>query len=508
MNGQTKFRAFALLLTASLLAACGGGGGTGGTGGTGVVVVSSGVMTKGSVILNGVRFEDTAANIFIDDKPKTAAALQNGMVVKVLGTVNDDGINGTAQRVKALIEVRGQPTSVDPNANPQSLVVLGQTVFVDDQTVYSNLAGFGAITTSTLIEVHGLRDATNRIRATRIEANQTQMGDDTVDEIRGVVSGGAPGSNPITFNLGSQVVNFVGGPTAITPAGASYQNGSVVEVHCTAQPCGTGGSVFQASRIVVESAEDSAFQPSSGQRFEAEGIVSGLTLPIPTRLLPSTPPPALDFKVAGVSVTTSGTTRYVGGIYEDMTNNIKVEAEGTWNGTVLVASKIEFKRSVVRLQGTTANGSGQSFDLQIANSNYVVKIELDSLTSGSLPANGLACVQVRGQRKTPASPLTVTAGEINLSCSNGNRHFIQAPVEVEVPETTITLLGFSLDVSAPTETVNKWVDVNGLAITRTAFFNAVTPATTNSAGISVPGTLVKVIFDSGTNTVRQAELED
>ena len=28
------------------------------------------------------------------------------------------------------------------------------------------------------------------------------------------------------------------------------------------------------------------------------------------------------------------------------------------------------------------------------------------------------------------------------------------------------------------------------------------------AGVSVPGTLVKVIFDSGTNQVRQAELED
>ena len=85
----------AIVLTVS---ACGGGtGGTGTTGGTGGTGVSIGVMTKGSTIVNGVRFEDTTANIFIDDKPKTAAALQTGMVVKVLGTVNDDGINGTAQ---------------------------------------------------------------------------------------------------------------------------------------------------------------------------------------------------------------------------------------------------------------------------------------------------------------------------------------------------------------------------------------------------------------------------
>ncbi|MGB5081685.1 MAG: DUF5666 domain-containing protein [Burkholderiales bacterium] len=472
------------------LASCGGGTGGTGSGGSSPAV-SQGVMQKGSTIVNGVRFEDTTANIFIDDTPKTAAALQNGMVVKVLGTVNDDGINGTAQRVKALIEVRGAVTAVFPAENPQRLVVLNQDVIVDDLTVYSNLANFAAIAVSALVEVHGLRDTTGRIRATRIEANQAQMGDDTVDEIRGVVSGGAGGSNPTTFNLGLQAVDASG--AVIAPAGASYQNGSVVEVHCNVRPCLNVG-VFQASRIVVESAEDSAFQPGSGQRFEAEGLISGFA-----------GHPG-DFSVAGTPVTTTASTRFEGGIATDLADNIKVEAEGSWNGTRLVASKIEFKRSVIRLQGATANGAGQTFDLQIANNNYAVKIELDSLTSGSLPVDGLACVQVRGQRKIGAPTLTVTAGEIG-TCSNSDRHFIQAPVEVEVPENTITLLGFSLDVSNPTDTPNQWVDINDLPITRTAFFNAVTAATTNAAG-SVPGTLVKVIFDTPGTTVRQAEIED
>jgi hypothetical protein len=415
------------------------------------------------------------------------------MVVKVLGTVNADGINGNAQRVKALIEVRGAVTAVFPAENPQRLVVLGQNVIVDDLTVYSNLANFGAITVSTLIEVHGLRDTAGQIRATRIEANQAQMGDNTVDEIRGVVSGGV-GTNPTTFNLGPQSVSAIG--ALIAPAGASYQNGSVVEVHCSVRPCAPGG-VFQASRVVVENAEDSAFQPGLGQRFEAEGLISGFT---------SHPG---NFFVAGIPVTTTGSTRFEGGIATDLANNVKVEAEGAWNGSALVASKIEFKRSVVRLQGTTANRdvAAQTFDLQIANNTYVVKIELDSLTSGSLPADGLACVQVRGQRRTPASPLIVVAGEIDTNCSNSGRHFIQAPVEAEVPETTITLLGFSLDVSSPTNTP-QWQDVNDQPLSRTAFFNAVTPATTNAAGISVAGTLVKVIFVDGTNTVRQVELED
>jgi hypothetical protein len=487
----TFARAACVALTVS---ACGGGGdpaGSGGTGGTGIV--STGVMVKGSVIVNGVRFEDTIANILVDDTPKTAAALRDGMVVQVNGTVSDDGINGTAERVEAQIEVRGAVTAVFPAENPQRLVVLGQDVIVDDLTVYSNLADFGAIAVSSLVEVHGLRDASGRIRASRIEANQAQMGDSAVDEIRGVVSGGA-GSNPLTFNLGAQAINVTGGAVT-TPAGASYQNGSVVEVHCSVRPCVTGGGIFQASRIEVEDAEDAAFRPGGGGRFEAEGLISGFTAH-----------PG-NFFVAGTPVTTTGSTRFEGGIATDLANNVKVEAEGTWNGAALVAAKIEFKRAVVRLQGATANRDAvaQTFDLQIANNNYLVKIEFDSLTNGTLPNDGLTCVQVRGERKNPASPLVVKAGEINLGCSNSDRHFIQAPVEQENPETTMTLLGFALGVGSATE---GWRDLNDASITRTQFFNLVTPVRTNAAGVAVPGTLVKVIFNDGSSTVREAELED
>ena len=475
---------FLSALVAFTFAGCGGG--TGGTGATSSTV-SIGVMQKGSVIVNGVRFEDTAANISIDDTPKTDTALQNGMVVKVAGTVNVDGINGSAQRVKALIEVRGTPTSVNPVA--QSLILLNQTVFADDQTVYSNLAGFAAIDTSHLIEVHGLRNAAGEIRATRIEANQTQMGDPATDEIRGVVSGGV-GTNPTTFSLGAQAVNATG--AVIVPAGATYQTGSVVEVYCGLRPC-TPSSVFLATRVKVEDAQDTAFQPASGQRFEVEGIISGFTAH-----------PG-DFSVAGTPVSTTSSTAFEGGIASDLANNNRVEAEGTWNGTRLVATKIEFKRSVIRLQGNVTAAGITTFTLNVAG--HSVTIETDSFTSGVVPPVGLTCVQIRGQRKVPASPVVVTAGEIRNSCSSSDRAMMQAPVEVEVPEQFITLLGFALDISAPTDTP-PYEDLNGTALTRTAFFDAVTPAGINAAGVSVPGTLVKVVFNDGTNTARQVELED
>jgi hypothetical protein len=478
-------------LAASLLAACGGGGGGGGgAGGTGasssVSAVSTGVMTKGSTIVNGVRFEDTTANITIDDTPKTATLqLQNGMVVKVAGRVNDDGVNGTADRVNALVEVRGTPSSVNQAA--QSLLLLNQTVLADDQTVYSNLANFNAITTSTPIEVHGLRDATGQIRATRIEANTTQMADSSSDEIRGVVTGGT-GTRPSTFTLGGQTIN-VGAGTVIVPTGANWPNGTVVEVYCTTRPCGVN-SPFQASRLKVE--DDSPFRPASRQRMEAEGLISGFNRH-----------PG-DFLVAGTPVTTTSSTRFEGGIASDLGNNVKVEAEGSWNGTRLDASKIEFKRSVVRLQGnvTAVFSNPNRFTMNVAG--HPVTIETGSL---AVPPVSTTCVQVRGQRKVPAAPVVVTAGEIRANnCSNSDRPVVQAPVEAE-NGTTLTLLGFPIDVANPTDNP-PFEDINDAPMTRDAFLNAVTPAGTNAAGMSVAGTLVKVIFNEGTTTVRQVELED
>jgi len=487
-----------LTALAASIAACGGG-----TGGTGVTspgptnAVSIGVMIKGSVILNGVHFDDTNANTVIDDTPKaTQIDTRDGMVVKVRGTINADGITGTAQQVRALVEVRGTPTSVDANANPPSLIVLNQTVFADDQTIYSNLPGGFAdiIAMSTLIEVHGLRDSTGRIRATRIEANQTQMADNTVDEIRGVVSNASAGPQPTTFNLGSQAINVANG-AVILPNGATYVNGSMVEVHCSARPCVSSGA-FQATLVEVEDAEDSAFEPGSGERYEVEGLVSGFTTNATT------------FFIAGTSITISSNTTFEGGLATDLTNDVDVEAEGTFNGTTLVATKIEFKRSVIRLQGATANvnATANTFDLQIANNTYTVTIQLDSQSIGVLPTNGLACVQVRGLRKVQAIPVMVTAVEVDTSCSNGNRHLIQAPVEAKAPPTSITLLGFAVDVSSPTDS-QPYQGLNG-PLSQTDLFNAVTPAGVNAAGVPEAGTLVKVTFNTGLATVQQVEIED
>ena len=169
------------------------------------------------------------------------------------------------------------------------------------------------------------------------------MADSSLDEIRGVVTGGTGTQSP-TFTLGGQADQRAAA-AVIVPTGASWPERHRGRGVLHAGPASAGG-VFQASRLKVEDAQDDAFRPASGQRMEAEGLISGFTAH-----------PG-NFSVGTTPVTTTSSTHFEGGIATDLANNIKVEAEGSWNGTRLVASKIEFKRSVVRLQGNvTAVGS-------------------------------------------------------------------------------------------------------------------------------------------------------
>ncbi len=92
-------------LACALLVACGGSGGGvggidpgGGIGGSGMTSSGS-ISAFGSIFVNGVEYETNGAMITVDGDSATEADLGLGMVVLVIGTVNDDGVTGTAEQV-------------------------------------------------------------------------------------------------------------------------------------------------------------------------------------------------------------------------------------------------------------------------------------------------------------------------------------------------------------------------------------------------------------------------
>src|SRR5512143_2353559 len=120
--------------------------------GTAATKVLVGTMTKGSIIVNGVRFDDTTASIDEDNVAIAPADLGDGMLVKVKGTVNADGITGTAEKVEVESEVRGAIVT----RGTDTMTVNGQIVLVDGGTIIAGTATSAAdLTAGTIVEVHG-----------------------------------------------------------------------------------------------------------------------------------------------------------------------------------------------------------------------------------------------------------------------------------------------------------------------------------------------------------------
>ncbi|MGB3096192.1 MAG: DUF5666 domain-containing protein [Candidatus Deferrimicrobiaceae bacterium] len=311
--------AFLALPALFFLAGCGGGGSLvagGGTGGTGI---STGVITGfGSVIVNDVEFDVFGTVITVNDNTAAENNLRLGMVAKIRGTFNPDGLTGVADLLDAENEVLGPISGFGPEVD--SFTVLGQKIFVNGNTVFdTNIfpPDLSGLVQGDIVEVYGLKEISG-IRGTRVEKKTPGQGGINV---KGLVSN-YTGQN--TFNIGALLVTFTPQP----PAG--FDNGVFVEVE--GDP--TGPVSMTATNIELEDLEDAEFEPGGGEDGEVEGFVSGYTS------LSSF------FFVNGRLVDASG-ARFEEGVPGDLADDVRVEAEGVWTmigvDLVLVAEKIEFE---------------------------------------------------------------------------------------------------------------------------------------------------------------------
>ena len=157
----------AALAAAGVATGCGGGVGEGGTGS----VYSQGTITGfGSIFVNDIRFDDSAA-LVQDDTGATRSRdeLRLGMTVEVeSGAIDAGTASASATLIRFGSELLGPVAGVD--AARGLVTLLGQTVEVDAATVFDErLAGIGALGSGRTIEVYGNYDAgSGRYRATRI----------------------------------------------------------------------------------------------------------------------------------------------------------------------------------------------------------------------------------------------------------------------------------------------------------------------------------------------------
>ncbi|MBQ0942186.1 hypothetical protein KAK07_02425 [Ideonella sp. 4Y16] len=370
-------------LTLSLgLAACGGGGGGGGTddsghngGSNSAVSFTSGVISGfGSIIVNGVRFDDSAATV-LDDKGGRLSRddLHLGSQVEIEGgSIDRNSGRATALTIRIGSELKGRVTAV--NLGAQSISMLGQTVLVTSNTVFDDSlgGGFSAISVGQLLEVHARFDATQGAYvASRIERESSS----SEFKLRGVVAD--LDTTAMTFRIGSAVINYA----SVTAVPATLANGAWIRVRV--QPTQVAG------QWVATALEDGR-RSSGDDRSESEvrGFITAWTS-------------ATRFSVDGTPVNADsaefkdGRSVIVLGAF--------VEVEGALRDGVLVAREVKLEDSDdshhsedFELHGQISglNTAAKRFTLRGVTVDYSQVAEWRDLSEASL-ADGLS-VEVKG----------------------------------------------------------------------------------------------------------------
>ena len=312
----------AALAAAAVLTACGGGGSADASatsaGSVTPTAFTQGTITGfGSIVVNGLRFDESAASVSDDaGNPGTAQSLRLGMRVEV----DHAGVDASASTARAAAVrygslVLGPVATVDAAGN--TLTVLGQVVDVTPGTVFSETlaAGLSAVAAGAVIEVHGLADAaTGHITATRVEA----AGSATRYKLRGTLAG--LNTSAKTFNIGAAAISYAA--LASTAVPSTLADGVALRVDlATAQ----SGGFWVASALGVKGPRS---DHANGLGGHVRGKITAFTS-------------ATRFTVDGV-VVDAGTATFPDGS-SGLALGVEVEVDGTVSNGVLVATKVSLE---------------------------------------------------------------------------------------------------------------------------------------------------------------------
>jgi len=313
------------------LSACGGGGsGSGTTASTASVGTITGF---GSIFVNGVEFETNNASIIIDGSPANESDLSVGMVAEVGG--NSSGSRGTAVSIDISDELEGvvQSNSIPPAGNSGTMVIMGQTVTIDANTLFESdvvgIISIDQVSAGNVVEVSGYGDGTGSVFATRIEVKAVDLATYLVGESEGVEFKGLVSNldtTAQTFDIGAMPVNYAG---ALVDGDVAIANGLYVEVKSVAGIDGSGTLV--ASKIELEDEGVKGRQGEEDEDFEIKGVIS-------------TAFDGTGFGMDGTYVVVDENTELDDGNTGNLLVGVTVEVEGTFDANgQLLANDIGFE---------------------------------------------------------------------------------------------------------------------------------------------------------------------
>ena len=471
------FRPTPILFSLSLLlAACGGGGGGGSGGGgstTGTPAAAIGTVEKiGSVKVNGVTFDCLNATVTYDDgvvdagNDRCILASQNGeldanMHVVVTGKINDDGVTGSASSVIVKHRFKGPVANIDLTA--QTFTILGQTIQVDDSTVFkigiaekvTGAAGLANLIDGTTVRINGIPGDGGFFLATYVKTKSIATDG---NEVKGIVTA----VTPPNAQIGSLTL-ILSGQTLPNVGDCVEAEGTLSGNTLTLKPGAAG--------LKIDDDCNGDSLPNGIAKAEVEGTISGFTAGDP------------NFKVGGQSVTISDSTTFrpAGASVADLVDGLKVEAEGSVSNGVLLAKKIKIKKNGVRIEALADSAvSGNSFTI------LGITVLTNGLSVGSItPGTGL---RVEGFK---SGPTQITATRIVSRSIDADDVTVRGPLDVNPVDPGFVILGVPVSVGVGTQFEDT---------TRANFFaNATANTIVKAKGSESP---------NNTLAAREVELED
>jgi hypothetical protein len=426
-----RWRGLVAAAAAWLLASCGadqmaGIQGTGAPVASSVTVVGP-IGSFGSIIIDGVEYATSGAQVTLDDQPGTEAQLRVGQIVAIRGTINDAGTAGTATQVAFTGDLRGPAKQIDLENG--TFVVLGQTVRVTDATLFDdNLqpADLTALQADAMVEVSGFANAAGEIAASRVDLTSV-----TTLQVRGTVQ--ALDTTAHTFRINTLTVDYSG----IAPSG-TLANGATVLVQ--------GNSFSQSNALVATRVQVFAgLGAAANDRGQIEGVITAFTS-------------NADFVVNGQRVTTDGSTQFVlQGVTLGV--NVPVKVRGTFNASgVLAASKVEAKQnslSLVRGLVDSVSASGNTLTILGVTVTTNASTAFDDKSSLHIRQFRLSDVRTGDYVEVRGTPAASGGGLVAALLERDNpeqRSYLQGVV-TSVANPNFTVLGTGIATDSQTHFV-------------------------------------------------------
>lgn len=447
---NTLFTKSALSAVIALtLVACGGGGTSGGIAGIGGSgFTSSGSVTGfGSVFVNGVEFETSGTVFDIDDSGSGSQDdLAIGMVVTVNGTVNDDGVTGSATSISFDDQLQGPVSAItaviaDPDEERRSFTTLGTIVRINrfntsfdvSSTVNAPNFNFDTINNSDHVEISGFFDSAGDLIATRVELKATAFSTSNIVELKGTITGLVS----TTFTVNG--VNVDASSAAIDNLPGDLAENAFVEVKgtCSDSACST----LNATRVEGQSGFDDA------DKISVEGLITDLS--------------SSDFKINGISVNASGASFSPTTMV--LRDGLRVEVEGPISSNVIQASTVELRGGDAKVHATVSSVDTATGNFIVTANAQTIAVTVTTATEMEGSATTGNFVRIRGFENEPGFGITAT----RVEARDTDDVIVQGNLQDFVPDTSIRLLGVTFAVDACETEFENEIDT---PIDQTTFF--------------------------------------